>query len=488
MLMPMGDIPEFHANRLGAGRLCVMHDDEALNWGEMAKRVTRRANALRALGVGKDDIVTISLPNSNALYELAFACWKVGAIPSLLSYRLPAHEFNAVIELARPKAIFATDPGSLAGVPVLPAAFGLNEGDDTTTESVVGTYWKAMTSGGSTGRPKLIVDHQPGAVDPFLPLLNVPQDKIVLNPGPLYHNAPFRFTVGALHRGNTVVSMTKFDAEDALRRIDQFRVAWVMMVPTMMSRIWRLPAEVRARYDVSSLEAVWHSAAPMPAWLKEAWINWIGPEKLWEIYGGTERQGNTILDGAQWLAHRGSVGRAFNCQIRILDETGVDLPAGETGEVFMRPDAGAGMTYHYIGAEPLRASDGFETIGDYGWLDADGYLFLADRRTDLIICGGANIYPAEVESALMEHPAVEVAVVIGIPHEDMGSVPHAVIKRTADGEDLDEAALRAFVEARLIRSKTPRSYEFTEDELRDDAGKVRRLELRTQILGRIAAA
>jgi bile acid-coenzyme A ligase len=308
-----------------------------------------------------------------------------------------------------------------------------------------------------------------------------------LNPGPLYHNAPFRFTIGALNRGNSIISMPKFDAEEALALIARHRVAWAMMVPTMMSRIWRLPEEIRTQYDISSLEAVWHSAAPMPAWLKEAWIDWIGPEKVWEIYGGTERQGNTVLDGVEWRAHRGSVGRAINCEIRILDDDCGQLPPGEIGEVFMLPFAGAGNTYHYIGAEPKRASDGFETIGDFGWLDDEGYLFLADRRTDLIISGGANIYPAEIESALMEHPDVDVAVVIGVPHEDLGSVPHAVINRTMSGQLLDEATLRGFLEQRLTRSKTPRSYEFVTDSLRDEAGKVRRGELCADVLKRFAS-
>lgn len=153
----------------------------------------------------------------------------------------------------------------------------------------------------------------------------------------------------------------------------------------------------------------------------------------------------------------------------------------------MLPVVGAGNTYHYLGAEPKRTPDGFETIGDFGWLDNEGYLFLADRRTDLIISGGANIYPAEIESALMEHPGVDVALVIGIPHEDLGSVPHAIVNRTASGQSLDEATLRAFVEQRLARSKTPRSYEFTTDRLRDEAGKVRRDELRADVLRRLAS-
>src|SRR3546814_4798458 len=164
-----------------------------------------------AQDVRKDDIVTISLPNCNALDEIAFACWKIGATPALVSYRLPRSEFDAVLDLLGPKRVFSSDPDILTSTPALPPSFGLSEGDDRPFQSVVGTYWKAMTSGGSTGRPKIIVDHQRGEVDPFAPLLNVPQAKTVLNPGPLYQDAPFRFTVGALHRGNSIVSMTKLD-------------------------------------------------------------------------------------------------------------------------------------------------------------------------------------------------------------------------------------------------------------------------------------
>jgi bile acid-coenzyme A ligase len=225
-------------------------------------------------------------------------------------------------------------------------------------------------------------------------------------------------------------------------------------------------------------------AAPMPAWLKQAWIDWLGAERIWELYGGTEAQGSTVICGTEWLEHRGSVGRPVNCDIRILDEQGVVRPPGEVGEIFLLPAGGPGATYHYLGAEARAAGEGYESIGDFGWLDADGYLYIADRRTDLILSGGANIYPAEVEVALMEHPGVEVAVVIGLPHEDLGAVAHAIVKPQADWtEPLDQAVLSDFLSERLVRYKTPRSYEFTGASLRDDAGKVRRAQLREERLG-----
>jgi bile acid-coenzyme A ligase len=278
--------------------------------------------------------------------------------------------------------------------------------------------------------------------------------------------------------------MPKFDPEEALRLIEKNRVAWVNMVPTMMLRIRRLPEEIRNNYDLSSLETVWHMAAPMPAWLKEEWIHWIGPDKIWEYYGGTEAQGATIISGSEWLGHRGSVGRPFNCEIQVLDEAGSTLPTGEIGEIYMRPESWPVTTYHYLGANARTAANGFESIGDFGWMDAEGYLYLADRRTDLILSGGANIYPAEVEAVLMEHPSVEVAVVIGLPHEDLGAAVHAIVKpHPEQAMMLDAATLDAFVRERLTRYKAPRSYEFTNEMLRDDSGKVRRTQLREQRVG-----
>jgi bile acid-coenzyme A ligase len=488
-LIPMGDVPAWFADRLGPDRLCVVHRDERVSWADMAIRSNRRAFALKRLGVAPDDFVALVLPNSNAVFEFAFAVWKLGATPCVISPRLPADELGSVLDLARPRAIVADDAAIRRATGALPTDLGLDEEPGETVPSVVGSRWKAITSGGSSGRPKVIVDLAPGAVDPDEALLDLPRGGVVLNAGPLHHNAPFRFMCGALFRGNSVVSMPRFDAEEALRLIEHHRVEWANLVPTMMSRIWGLPEEVRSRYDLSSLRAVWHTAAPMPAWLKEAWIDWIGTEKVWEIYGGTERQGNTVISGHDWLTHRGSVGRPINCDIRILGEGGEVLPPGEVGEVHFLPHTGPGSTYRYLGAEPQRSADGYETIGDFGRLDEEGFLYIADRRTDLIIRGGVNIYPAEIENALSEHPGVDDAVVIGLPDRDLGAVVHAIVARSADGAvPVTAEALHAFLATRLAKYKLPAAYEFAEPPLRDEAGKVRRSRLRAErIAGRADA-
>jgi len=487
-LVANGEIPSFHARRLGADRWSLKHGDDVVSWGELDERSTRRAWRLKAEGVGKGDLVTLSVPNSSAFYELTFALWKLGAIPHVVSWRLPRIELNAILEVARPKLVIASSPELCTAVGAKGDDFGLVDGSGEPMVYEAAPYWKAMSSGGSTGRPKIIVDHTPGAVDVESPLFRLPVDGVILNPGPLYHNAPFVLTHHALFRGSSVVGMSKFDAEQALRLIDENKVAWVNMVPTMMLRIWRLPSEVRSRYDLSSLSTVWHMAAPMPAWLKEAWIKWIGPERIWELYGGTERQGSTVITGQQWLEHRGSVGRPTGCEMRILDEEGRDAPAGEIGEIYFMPSTGAGSTYHYLGAEARQTSDGWESLGDFGWMDADGFLYIADRRTDMILSGGANIYPAEVESALMEHPGVDVAVVIGLPHEDLGASVHAIVRPTvAWGTRLSAEDLLTHLGERLVRYKVPRTIEFTTDPLRDDAGKVRRSALRDERIGRVPA-
>jgi bile acid-coenzyme A ligase len=301
------------------------------------------------------------------------------------------------------------------------------------------------------------------------------------NPGPLCHNFPFAMTHMSMLGGSSVVGMTRFDPEGLLQLIDRYRVEWVNLVPTMMNRIARLPEEVRRRYELSSLRMLWHTAAPIPPWVKEFWIEWIGPERVWEMYGGTEGFATAQLNGVEWLAHRGSVGRTLG-EILIRGEDGAALPPGLVGEIYMRGPGGAKPTYQYRGADSRRLDDGFESFGDYGWVDEDGYLYIADRRTDLILSGGRNVYPAEIEAALMEHPAIETAIVIGLPDDDRGAVPHAIIRLEPGAQPpaLDE--LRDFAAARLAHYKLPRSFEFTSAPLRDDAGKVRRSQLRAERL------
>ena len=293
----------------------------------------------------------------------------------------------------------------------------------------------------------------------------------VIIPGPMYHSAPFGLAYQALGWGCHVVIMPRFDAAETLRLVEKHRAQWLYQVPTMMHRIWCLDAE-RERYDVSSLELVCHIASACPPWLKEKWIEWLGPDRIWEVYSGTEAIGATFIGGREWLEHRGSVGRlAPGASVRILDEAGNDVQPGAIGEIYFRPTAGLGSTYHYIGAE-RRTRGEWETFGDLGHLDADGYLYLADRRTDLIISGGANVYPAEVEAAIDAFPGVLASVAIGLPDADLGQRVHAIIEVRGDAAPFDLEALQAFLAQRLVGYKRPRSIETTFERLRDDSGKV----------------
>jgi bile acid-coenzyme A ligase len=274
--------------------------------------------------------------------------------------------------------------------------------------------------------------------------------------------------------------MNRFDPEEALRLIERERVEWVCLVPTMMHRIWSLPPEVRARYDLSSLRTVVHLGAPCPPWLKHAWIDWLGPERILEVYAGTEGAA-ILITGEEWLSKPGSVGKAPPEALSIRDEEGNACRPGVVGEIFFAAETAT--RFHYIGADPRLDDAGRMSLGDLGYLDEDGYLFLSDRRTDMILRGGANIYPAEVEAALIEHPAVSDAVVLGLPCEDYGARVHAIVQ---PAKELPVEEIDAFVRARLTGYKCPESYEMVEAALRDEAGKVRRAALRGERLAWLA--
>lgn len=351
-------------------------------------------------------------------------------------------------------------------------------------EPGIAPFWKALTSGGSTGRPKLIVARQRAALEGVAPLaeslLYIPRDGCVLVTGPLSHNGPFLVASLALLCGSHVVVMPRFDAAESLRLVDRHRVQWLYLVPTMMLRIWRLPDEDRLGPDLSSLEIAFHLAAPCPTWLKQSWIDWLGPKRILELYGGTEAQAATVITGSEWLAHRGSVGRAVLGEIEARDNEGQPLPSGEIGELWMRRGPGTPAPYHYIGASARAAEDGWESLGDIGCLDDDGYVYITDRESDMILVGAANVYPAEIEAALDAHRAVRSSCVIGLPNEDLGAVPHAIVELAEPATD-DE--LLAHLANSLAPYKLPRSIERVQEPLRDEAGKVRRSALRADRIG-----
>jgi bile acid-coenzyme A ligase len=412
------------------------------------------------------------------------AVWKLGGSPQPISARLPEAERQAIVELAKPALIVGAAPGAYgAAFPCVPAGF---EPDGSTRDEplpdVVPPNVRTMTSGGSTGQPKLIVDLTPALTDPELAENGMQVGGTTLVPGPLYHAGPFIVSWQCLLSGGTLILMRRFDPEECLRLVERHSVDWALFVPTMMQRIWKLPDDVRARYDVSSLRRGMCTGAPSPAWLKRAWIEWVGPEKVWEASGGTERIAGTLISGSEWLEHPGSVGKPPpERKMRILREDGSACAPGEVGEIYMMPAAGRGTTYRYIGAEAEATSDGWETVGDMGWLDADGYLYLADRKSDMVLVGGSNVYPAEVEAAIDAHPDVRTSAVIGLPDDDLGSRLHAIVDAPGG---IDEETLRAHLAERLVVYKIPRSYEFVSGPLRDDAGKLRRTALRAERLGK----
>jgi bile acid-coenzyme A ligase len=459
-----------------------------LTRAELEAAANRLARRLSTVGVTVGSMVTIALPNSLEFIVAMVAAWKLGAIPQPVSPRLPLRELRSVIELAESPVVLGLDRGmegtSLGeGRSVLPIEELWPSGlSDEPLEDAVSPAWKAPTSGGSTGTPKLIVSGDAGLIKPDgpRPLLLDPDDSLVM-PGPLYHNGPLVWTCQALLWGAHVVLLQRFDPEATLAAIAEHRAEVVYLVPTMMKRIWRLPEQVREGFDLSCLRVVWHLAEPCPPWLKQAWIDWLGPDRIIELYAGTEGQVATVITGTEWLAHRGSVGRPINGDISICDAEGNELPPGAEGEVWLRGRRKS-PTYHYVGASPRRREGGWESLGDCGWLDDDGYLYLGDRMLDMILTGGANVYPAEVEAAINEHPAVQSCAVIGLPDEDRGHIVHAIVEASPDRVSPHD--LNGFLAERLVAYKLPRSIEFVDEPLRDEAGKVRRSQLRAERIGR----
>jgi bile acid-coenzyme A ligase len=456
--------------------------DHSLTRAGLESAADALARQLLDDGVKHGEMVTIALPNSVDWFVAVVATWKIGAIPQPVSSRLPGRELAAIVDLADPRVILGADPDAFVDRISRPIGYIAPSvsPDARPLPDTISPAWKAPTSGGSTGRPKLIVAGQPSSMDDEAPPdLLIQLDGCLMMPGPLYHNGPIVWSCDALLAGNHVVVLPRFDAEATLAGIEEHRADIAYLVPTMMKRIWRLPLEVRERYDLSSLRLIWHLAEPCPPWLKEAWIEWLGPERIFELYAGTEAQAATVITGTQWLEHRGSVGRPLSGSVSITDEEGNEVPAGVEGEVWLK-SAMDNPTYRYVGAEARTREGGWESLGDNGWLDPDGYLYLGDRTTDMILTGGSNVYPAEVEAAIAEHPAVQSCAVIGLPDDDLGNIVHAIIE--ADPNDLEVDELLTFLGERLVRYKVPRSIEIVNEPLRNDAGKLRRSALRAERL------
>jgi len=443
--------------------------------GELDRRGNQLAHYYQQRDVKWGDIVSIPLPNSLELIVAMLAAWKIGAIPNPLSSSMPPDELKHVIDCAQSaivvsvKDVEASASCDDSPLPVLTEHSGE----------------RALASGGSTGKPKLILPKDRAVFNPQLVSGLFKPEKVALVAGPIYHAVPFSSTWQAIFNGCTAVVMKQFDAERCLQLIQQRRVDRVWFVPTMMLRIWRLPENIRKQYDVSSLKNVLSGGAPLPAWLMQCWIDWLGAEKMYDVFGPSERIGGTMINGVEWLKHPGSVGKPLPyAKLKILDEQGNECAPGVMGEIYTLPQSGAGSTYEYRGAASTakRTVDGWETVGDMGYLDEDGYLYLGDRKSDMILSKGRNIYPAEIEAAIQEFFGVRSCAVIGLPDEDGGNRIHAIIDLEADteGKVIPEAEFKQFLKNKLTPYKIPVSFEFVNQLLRNEAGKVRRSALRAE--------
>ncbi|ANP73172.1 AMP-binding protein [Cryobacterium arcticum] len=452
-------------------RVLVTADEGTLTAGQLHRGSNRWARDLAAHGVGRNDLVSVALPNGLLFIEVCVAIWKLGATPQPLSPKLPAETRSAIIEVAGSVLLVDADYRP-----------DLSFGDDDLPDAWADS-WKAPTSSGSTGTPKIVRAAAPALIDPSQPVAAfIPQQAVQLVSGPLFHSATFTYAFRGLMTGHTLVVLPRFDERRVLEAITEHRVSWLLLVPTMMHRIRRLPAVDRDRADLRSIETLLHLGAPCAPDLKRFFCDWLGAERIIEVYAGTESSGLTMIRGDEWLDHPGSVGRPIGgSRFEVRDVDGAPCPPDVVGEVWMTRSGGP--SYQYLGA-PDRRVDGWDSLGDLGYLDADGYLYVLDRRDDLIITGGENVYPAEVERVLEQHPLVRSAVAYGVPDDDLGQRVEAVVDiggatfstahDASTGTEQLASEMLGWCRERLEPTKRPRAIRVATEPLRNDAGKANR--------------
>ncbi len=442
-----------------------------LTFGELDARANQWARALAANGADTGSLVALAIPNSQHLVLATLGCWKIGAVPIPMHWDLPEWERNRVLAVIDPAVV--VDEKTRWELDA--RAAGESE---SPLPTAVSPNANGICSSGSTGVPKVILTLAPSLWipqqgEPFLSNWTpVAQPQTIMVPAPLYHTNGFA-TFLFLLAGDHLVVLEKFDAALVLDVIERYRITNFTATPTMLARIAARP-DVRQR-DFSSIVFILQGAAVMPPALVQTWFELLSPEQIVTAYGMTENLGLTALRGDEWLAHPGSVGRGFrDTEIRILDANKRPLGPDEDGDVYLRAPMSAG--YHYLGGAPLLPStpDGFRTAGDIGHLDADGYLYIADRRSDMIITGGANVFPAEVECALVEHAGIADVVVIGLADSEWGRRVHAVIQLADSSTPLTERDVIVYAKTRLAAYKVPKTVEFVDAIPRTAATKVNR--------------
>ena len=481
--------------------------DAALSYRELDGLANQGAQLLRSLGLQPQDHIALLAENSLRFLEICWAAQRSGLYYTAISTHLTAGEIAYIVADCGAKLFIGTEAlAAVAGeaAAMIPAAVirymsgRAAEGWHSWDAALAAmpavpiadqiTGYAMLYSSGTTGRPKGVkrpfLDEPVGAIAPLADLLcrrmcGLDADAVYLSPAPLYHAAPLLFTSVAAAVGGTAVVMERFDAEVFLRLIERHRVTHTQLVPTMFVRLLKLPEAVRRDYDLSSLRVAVHAAAPCPVEIKQRMIEWWGPI-LVEYYAGTEGIGVTVCDSADWMTHPGTVGRSLGGALKIVGEDGEEVPPGTIGQVYFA-DAPP-FSYHNDPVKTAAAYHprGWSSLGDIGYVDDAGYLYLTDRKAYMIISGGVNIYPQEAENVLVTHPAVVDAAVFGIPNEEMGEEVKAIVQpldTAAAGPDL-AADLLAFCRARLSHVKCPRSIDFAPELPRTPTGKLLKRVLR----------
>jgi long-chain acyl-CoA synthetase len=489
---------ETHPNKLA---YVMAATGEGVTYADLDARSNQVAQMLRGLGLKTGDCIALFMENVREYFELAWGAQRSGLYFACISSKLTAEEVAYILRDSGAQVLFASAslghaaaaalalapgvtgyaiggaiPGCADFAAALAAAPAKPVADETSGADM-------LYSSGTTGRPKGVKIPLSGApIDAPNPLVTivsafygVSAESIYLSPAPLYHAAPLRWCMSLHKLGGTTIIMDKFDPEAYLELVERHGVTASQVVPTMFVRLLKLPEAVRARYDVSSLKSVIHAAAPCPIPIKQQMIEWWGP-KIFEYYAGTEGNGFCTITSQEWLAHKGSVGKSILGVLKICNDDGVEVPAGQSGTVFFAD--GPKFEYHN---DPTRTADSrhpkqaeWSTLGDVGYVDHDGYLYLTDRKAFMIISGGVNIYPQEVENLLVTHPRVADAAVFGIPNEDFGEEVKAAIQplHWADAGPELEAELLAFCREHLSTIKCPRSIDFLEELPRHPTGKL----------------
>jgi bile acid-coenzyme A ligase len=453
--------------------VAVDGDETVVTWPELHRRSTQIARAFVARGAGVGSRVAVGLRNSSEFVMSVLACWKVGAIPVPVRWDLPEWERARVLDVIDgPVAIGADD---------LPWLRATADDDATPLPPAISPQTNGICSSGSTGAPKVILMDKPAVFDemvgmPFAASWGpVARPQTVLVMAPMYHTNGFA-TLLSLLAGDHLVVLEKFDAARIVDLIEQHGVTTFTATTTMLQRIADLP-DIEQR-DLSSVVWILQGAAVISETLVRRWIKLLGAERFFQSYGMTEGIGLCAIRGDEWEQHPGSVGRGYrDTEIRILDADGRELPPGETGEIYMRsPNSGM---FQYLGGAPLppRTVDGFSTGGDLGWLEPDGFLHIVDRRVDMIITGGANVFPAEVESALIDHPGIADVVVIGLKDPEWGRRVHAIVEPADHDAPPTVDDVRAYAKDRLAAYKVPKTVEFVDSIPRSEATKVSRTAL-----------